>query len=120
MTKLRYYTVDAEHVVHGPMAFADWLPWAVEVEDIDEFRRLCQVGDARIDGDCRVSTVFLRGINHQFNPQGPPLLFETMVFGGSLDREQGRYSTWAEAEAGHKHWVELVMGLPVTAPEAQQ
>jgi hypothetical protein len=47
-----------------------------------------------------VSTVFL-GFDHQFR-DGPPLLFETMVFGphGTPPLVK-RYSTWAEAEDGH-------------------
>lgn len=48
-----------------------------------------------------VSTVFL-GIDHNFLGKGPPILFETMVFGGEHDEDQQRYSTWDEAEAGHK------------------
>lgn len=47
-----------------------------------------------------VSTVFL-GLNHQYG-DGPPLLFETMIFGGEHDQYQERYSTWGEAEAGHE------------------
>lgn len=54
-------------------------------------------------GAVDVSTVFL-GLDHQFG-EGPPLLFETMVFGGPLDEEQRRYTTWAEAEAGHAEMV---------------
>lgn len=54
----------------------------------------------------RVSTVFL-GLDHNFDG-GKSLLFETMVFPadsmGDLDCE--RYSTWDEAEAGHKKMVE--------------
>jgi hypothetical protein len=55
-----------------------------------------------------VSTVFL-GINHQYDPNGPPLVWETMVFGlkGQEDRPI-RYSSKAEAEEGHKRMVELV------------
>ena len=52
----------------------------------------------------KVSTVFL-GLDHQWF-DGPPLLFETMIFGGPLDQEMDRYSTWEEAEAGHKAMVE--------------
>lgn len=55
-------------------------------------------------GVVRVSTVFL-GLDHAF-AGGPPALFETMVFGGPLDQDGERYSTWAEAEAGHERWVE--------------
>lgn len=46
-----------------------------------------------------VSTVWL-GLNHNWG-DGPPLIFETMVFRGPLDEEQVRYSTEAEAIAGH-------------------
>lgn len=53
-----------------------------------------------------VSTVFL-GLDHSWSGP-PPLLFETMVFGGTLDQEQVRYSTWDEAEAGHAAMVAKV------------
>lgn len=53
-----------------------------------------------------VSTVFL-GLDHQYG-DGPPLIFETMVFGGTRDQDMERYSTWAEAEAGHAAMVKLV------------
>ena len=43
-------------------------------------------------GPVSVSTVFL----------GPPLLFETMIFGGKSDGYMDRYGTWQEAEAGHE------------------
>ena len=58
-------------------------------------------------GEVKVSTVFL-GVDHNFSNQGPPILFETMVFGGMLDREQQRYATWEKAEAGHKRIVKKV------------
>jgi len=57
-------------------------------------------------GDVEVSTIFL-GIDHQFG-DGPPLLFETMVFGSEHDQYTDRYSTWEEAEAGHKQMCEKV------------
>ena len=58
-----------------------------------------------------VSTVFL-GIDHAWH--GPPMIFETMVFVHVDDEprlmdvedlEQTRYSTEAEAEAGHRDMV---------------
>lgn len=55
-------------------------------------------------GDVRLSTVFL-GLDYQWM-DGPPLLFETMIFGGPRDQETHRYSTWDEAEAGHKKLLE--------------
>jgi hypothetical protein len=54
-----------------------------------------------------VSTVFL-GLDHRFFGDGPPLVFETMVFGGPLNGEMERYGSWAAAEAGHKRWVAKV------------
>jgi hypothetical protein len=52
-----------------------------------------------IDG-VTISTVFL-GLDHAWG-DGPPLLFETMIFGGSHDQYQERYSSKKEALAGHK------------------
>jgi hypothetical protein len=49
----------------------------------------------------RVSTVFL-GRNQRYGA-GPPLVFETMLFDFPPEDEvQYRYSTWKEAELGHK------------------
>lgn len=64
-----------------------------------------RVAETRLK-DCRVSTIFL-GLNHNYGA-GRPLLFETMVFGGELDGEMNRYSTWDEAEAGHNAIVERI------------
>lgn len=58
-----------------------------------------QVARTEFGSDVLVSTVWL-GIDHQFG-DGPPLIFETMVFGGHLDGEQDRYSTEREARDGH-------------------
>ncbi len=55
----------------------------------------------------RISTVFL-GLNHSFEDDGSPLLFETMVFGGKHDQDMERYSTWDEAERGHKKFIEMI------------
>jgi hypothetical protein len=46
-----------------------------------------------------VSTVWM-GINHRYGP-GPPLIFETMVFGGPLNQDCRRYTTIEQARAGH-------------------
>ena len=56
--------------------------------------------------DTRISTVFL-GLDHSFG-DGPPLLFETMVFGGALDGEMDRYTTWEDAKQGHKEMIKKV------------
>ena len=53
----------------------------------------------------RVSTVFL-GLDHQYG-EGDPLLFETMIFGGELDKDCVRYSTMNQAREGHRVAVKL-------------
>jgi hypothetical protein len=58
-----------------------------------------------------VSTVHLV-INHQWG-DGPPLIFETMVFGGKHDQECVRYSTEEAARVGHTLVVRNIRkGLP--------
>ena len=52
-----------------------------------------------------VSTVFI-GIDHGFG--GPPLWFETIIFGGHHDGYRERYATYEEAEAGHARAVKIV------------
>jgi hypothetical protein len=85
-----------------PVRVADLLIWAREFEQGDR-----QVADTTIHG-VRISTVFL-GLDHGHNPDAPPILFETMIFGGEHDSTiTDRYSTWSEAEAGHAKAVELV------------
>jgi hypothetical protein len=62
--------------------------------------------------------VFL-GTDHSFG-DGPPLLWETMIFGGKHDEFQERYSNLADAKAGHKRAlqngddrIELTMPRPL-------
>ena len=52
--------------------------------------------------DADVSTVHLV-LDHAF--EGPPLIFETMIFGGLYNEYQWRYSTEDEALAGHERIV---------------
>ena len=60
-----------------------------------------------------VSTVFL-GLDHNFFWGGPPLVFETLVFGGPLDQEMDRYSTYDEAVRGHEAMCERVRAALAT------
>lgn len=79
------------------------LEWAHWFEGSDR-----HVAFTRIEKAITVSTVFL-GLNHQYG-EGPPILFETMVFGGVYDGDQMRYSTYLEAELGHATTVSIVRG----------
>lgn len=80
----------------------DLMTWAKFFEEDDRI-----VGNFKFN-QVMVSTVFL-GIDHSFG-QGPPLLFETMIFGGKHDQYMDRYSTYKEAERGHKKAIALVKG----------
>ena len=54
-----------------------------------------------INGEVEVSTVFL-SIDHNWqDPGGPPILFETMVFGGEYNQYHRRYSNLGMAKKGH-------------------
>jgi hypothetical protein len=57
-----------------------------------------------------VSTIFL-GLDHRFFNDGPPILFETMVFGGPYDEFQDRTCTWDEALEAHKEICAVVFGI---------
>jgi len=59
--------------------------------------------------DVEVSTIFL-GLDHNYS-DGPPLIYETMVFNGPLNGTMKRYSTLGEAKNGHCEMVDKVNQL---------
>lgn len=80
---------------------AEMLEWAAFFEDIDQ--RMIARDDL---GEVLISTVFL-GLDHSYSDEGPPLLFETMVFNTKKGEEDMyRYSSWDEAVAMHNKLVE--------------
>ena len=93
---------------HMPVPCDELLHWAKAMETDRH------VGNDTI-GDAQVSTVFL-GLDHSFHG-GPPILFETMVFGSEFGKWERRYCTWEEAEAGHR---EIVAAIKAgTAPSEE-
>ena len=72
-------------------------PWRVARDTVDQWT---------------VSTVFL-SVDHRFG-SGPPVLWETMVFGPEPWTDwQDRYTSRADAEAGHKQVVaRIASGQP--------
>src|SRR5438445_12965031 len=80
--------------------------WARLFEDWD----YKQVARPVLPNGYRVSTVWL-GVNQRFEP-GPPLIFETMVFGHPAAEPCERYSTEAEARAGHDRLVAIWAARP--------
>lgn len=93
---------------HSPVHEPDILKWAAW------FERASKDGTRVVKktkvGDVEVSTVFL-GLDHRFGRVGPPILFETMIFGGKADEDCWRYETWEQAAAGHDEAVALVTAI---------
>lgn len=93
----------------------DMMTWAKTFED-HEAR---VVGQHWVRG-WMVSTVWL-GLDHSFNPfsQGPPIIFETMIFPPGDDAPEGdsiwseqhceRYATEAAAQAGHDRALAMIV-----------
>ena len=66
------------------------------------------VEQTKIGEDVRVSTIFL-GLDHNYTMKGPPILWETMVFGGKHHHYQQRCSgSMEQAEAMHRDVVKMV------------
>ena len=96
-----YFTLIGQTPVPEP----DLLTWGKWMETADRV-----VSQTTISGKL-VSTVFL-GLDHNFG-DGEPLLFETMIFsedGDGMEEYCERYTTWLEAELGHKRAIEIAAG----------
>jgi hypothetical protein len=97
------YILD-EHNIPKPVD--DVVKWAEWFEESNRRVKRTVYNDVN-DNEVVVSTVFL-GLDHNFSGKGPPILFETMVFGGKFDQEYDRYSTWEAATIGHDVWVRKI------------
>lgn len=79
-----------------PVIITDAIAWQLWVQYAD---LVVARNDGLPDG-ASVSTIFL-GLDHGLQSGAPPLLFETQVLDGPMDGDQSRWSTYAEALAGH-------------------
>lgn len=90
---------------HGePQECRDLLEWSMWMERTrtDGTRVIAHDRDEAPGApDVFVSTIFL-GLDHKHFLDGPPILFETMVFGGLHDGYQKRYTSREEALRGHQ------------------
>ena len=100
------YILNEDHTIEA----VDLKTWAEWYENSDEARRVKRTvyNDPVNDNEIVISTVFL-GLDHSFSNEGPPILFETMVFGGRFDQEMERYATWDQAVRGHDIMVRKVI-----------
>jgi hypothetical protein len=58
----------------------------------------------RVSPTVDISTIFIC-IDHRHFGEGRPIVFETLVFGGQLDGEMERYTTYGKALDGHERMV---------------
>lgn len=92
-----HYILNGRETV--PCDLMTWARWF-------ESNRANRVVNKTKFGDTEVSTVFL-GLDHRYG-DGPPQIFETLVFGGPMDGDMERCSTYEEAEAMHAAMCERV------------
>jgi hypothetical protein len=102
-----YYILDKEGRPVAVESILEWAPW---FEDAHRVVALTEIDEGR-----SVSTVFL-GINHAFD-NGPPILWETMLFTYEKSEAQDRSSgSLEQAEAMHMRMVHAVaarLNVPV-------
>lgn len=100
-----FYFLNEDHT-YKPCSFQEW---GQQVQRLTEQNKKHVAYDV-ING-YRVSTIWL-GIDHDWLNDGPPLLFETMIFLPNDQEEYcDRYTTWEQAVEGHQeaiHWVKNI------------
>lgn len=90
-----------------PVFEPDLITWARWLNDGD--RRRVDLTELGTRG--QVSTVFL-GLDHNFDADSAPVLWESMIFGGPLDQYQTRYDSLESARVGHATLVAACRALP--------
>jgi hypothetical protein len=112
MKRPRFYRLNPDHSTTplddgGPIDQLALHRWATEFDTTDRRVALDVVAPG-----IEVSTVFL-GIDHNHSGEGPPVLFESMVFDDYGGNDCRRWSTWAEAVKGHQQLVQFLTGRTV-------
>lgn len=77
----------------------DLMTWARWFETAGNDRIVAKTDIAHVN----VSTVFM-GLDHRYG-DGPPQLFETMIFGGPQDGWTERCETWDQAQEMHQRGI---------------
>jgi hypothetical protein len=93
-----YFTLNASG---EPEPCYDVIAWGEWLEGADR-----TVARDRLSNGAEVSTVFL-GLDHNFTASGPPVLWETMIFGGPRDGYCDRATSRAAALVNHAAALEL-------------
>jgi hypothetical protein len=90
-----------------PIFEPDPIKFAIWYDDKNNRR----VAKTIVSNGVEVSTVFL-AIDHSWNT-GPPVLWETLVFGGQFDGHMDRYTSHEEALEGHEKIVKMVTPIQI-------
>lgn len=101
---LHWYILNGHEAVPVP-TIVEWIQWMATLPN--------QVVAQEMVGDLCVSTIFL-GLDNRHIGNGPPLIFETMIFGPDrhLDiKHQTRCSTWDEAVRQHAFAKDLALTM---------
>lgn len=97
----KYYVLDG---TGNPVVETDIHKWARWFDGAKQER----IVEKTLIKDIMVSTVFL-ALDHNYGGKGPPILWETLVFGGPMEGEQDRCAGVREqAEAMHRKMVDRV------------
>ena len=95
-----YILVDREPIQVDMMTWARATERQHTIEGFDAWR----VGATYFEDGTWISSVFL-GLDHNWHPDGPPLIFETMIFNSDDDLDEEwceRCSTWDECLIQHR------------------
>lgn len=99
--RLQYYDPDG-----NPLTSEQWIEMFEtrkdDTTDDSWWRRRTDISP-----DISVSTVWL-GLDHRFMGDGPPLFWETMIFGGDCDQDMWRHSSKEEAFESHERIVKAL------------
>jgi hypothetical protein len=93
----------------NPLTLDEWVELGRDTLDNVDYKRVGATFLQSGDHKRAVSTIWL-GLNHAFGMNGPPLIFETMIFDGDSDTGQWRYETEAQAIEGHAQAVFIAKG----------
>ncbi|MHC5768725.1 MAG: hypothetical protein ACYTXI_24500 [Nostoc sp.] len=87
-----YYKLEGQTPV-AVESFMEWSLWMMSGNTTVMVNEL---------NDCIISTRFVGiDLNPGNNSNSQPMIFETLVIGGSLDGKKNLYPTWDEAMQGH-------------------
>ncbi|MFZ6767869.1 hypothetical protein ACO0LM_12385 [Undibacterium sp. Di26W] len=97
MQAKKYYILDADNKTPKPVNILDWTYWMLKAKRVV----------AKYDhDDVLVSTIFTGKL--ELSKQGTPYFFETLIFTDTETGTAQRYSTWQDAENGHRDIVRSI------------